>query len=135
MKSFSISKREVDSFNALQIKVHRREWWAVFSANGHEQVWPFVCYGVTPIEERRYVPEEGHKLLFDVARYFLSNVDDEGGRFFINTKGVFCIKGEIENKHSIPVQFIDWRPDEALTKPVRSFDFSWNLKSADRTIK
>ena len=117
MKSPSISKREFDSLKALRIKKHRRGWWAVFSVNRREEVWPFVCYGVTPIEERKYVPEEGNKLLFDVARFFLSNVYDEGGRFFISIEGVFYIKGEVEYGRTEPEQFIMWNPDEPLTDP------------------
>jgi hypothetical protein len=117
MKKFHITRTEFHLFKALQVTEHRRGWWAVFSVNRHEDVWPFVCYGVTPIEKRKYVPRVDNRLLFDVARYYLSNVCEDGGRFFINLQGAYCIKGESEDLQAAPVQFIEWLQDELLLEP------------------
>ena len=111
LKPFRISRKEYEGFRALQIKT-RNDWWAVFSVNNNEDVWPFVCYGVTPKEKRQYVPLEEYTLLRDIEGYFIHNVDEDGGRFFINKSGVFFIKGENETSKSTPEQFVEWRWDD-----------------------
>jgi hypothetical protein len=82
--------------------------------NRHEQVWPFVCYGLTPEEDRKYVLLEEFPRLRQIAESFISNVDENGGRFFIDRNGAFCIKGDDETRGSKPEQFIEWRPDDDL---------------------
>jgi hypothetical protein len=111
LKQIRISKKEYESFLELEIK-RRSEWWAVFSVNRREQIWPFVCYGVTPEEKRQYVSLEEYPRLHELGGNFISSVDEEGGRFFIDERGVFFIKGEKEEVE--PEQFIEWRPDEPL---------------------
>ena len=111
LKQIRISKKEYESFLELEIK-RRSKWWAVFSVNRREQIWPFVCYGVTPEEKRQYVSLEEYPRLRELGGNFISSVDEEGGRFFIDERGVFFIKGEKEEVD--PEQFIEWRPDENL---------------------
>jgi hypothetical protein len=113
LKPLNISMLEYEQLHGLQKKPHKRGWWAVFSVNRHEMVWPFVCYGYTPEDKREYVRLADYTLLRNIAQDFLSNVDEDGGRFFVDKHGVFGIKGEDE-KRGVPQQFLEWRPDEPL---------------------
>ena len=76
LKPFRITRKEYEDFRALQTRT-RHDWWAVFSVNHKEEVWPFVCYGVTPKEKRQYVPLEEHKLLRYIEGCFIENVDED----------------------------------------------------------
>lgn len=119
LKSLPIGKFEYEQFHGLQKRKHKGGWWAVFSVNKREEVWPFVCYGLTPKEKRELVPLERHPLLSVVAGIIKERTDEVGGRFFINRHGVFGIKGDDENCGVSPEQFIEWRPDEPLTDKAR----------------
>jgi len=113
IKPFRISRCEYEKLRELQLKT-RKGWWAVFSVNNRQQVWPFVCRGLTPVEDRHYVALEEHQLLHDIAGYLVENVHEMGGRFFISKDGVYCFKGEAEPAGSKPEHFVVWKPDEAL---------------------
>jgi len=127
LKPFRITRKEYEDFRALRVKT-RNDWWAVFSVNHKEELWPYVCPGVTPIEKRRYVQLEEHKLLSDVGGYFLHNVDEDGGRFFINKSGVFFIKGEKETPKSKPEQFIEWKWDD---EPPQTMQELWERENEE----
>ena len=124
VKLLSISLDEYEKFFDIQIK-RRADWWAVFTVNKDEQVWPFVCYGLTPKDLRQYISIAEFPLLHHVAGNFLSNYDG-GGRFFIDKRGVFSIKGESETGAK-PQQFIQWNPDEPL--PTRRTSSALNPES------
>jgi hypothetical protein len=115
LKPIRINKTDYRALLKLEIKP-RPGWWAVFSVNGNEQVWPFVCFGVTDEADRVHVPLEEHPLLREIAGIFLNNVNPTGGRFFINEIGAFFIKGEkeVERSKTRPEQFIVWLLDEPL---------------------
>ena len=115
LKRFRISRRDFDDFKSLQLKPRSR-WWAVFSVNPQEQVWPFVCYGHTPEKDRSYVPLERYPLLKATAGFIIEKTDHDGGRFFIDDIGVSCIKGEVEVRGTGPKQVIAWVPDEPLQR-------------------
>ena len=128
LKHLPMSKREYQALLDLQVK-RRSDWPAVFSVNKDEKVWPWVCYGPTPEEERQYAPLADHPRLREIAQNFISNVDEKGGRFFINQTGVFGIKGENEFPGITREQFIDWVPDGPLpqgqkvsTVPIESLE-------------
>jgi len=120
LKPIRINKTDYLALLRLE-KKPRPGWWAVFSVNGNEQVWPFVCFGLTAEVDRIYVPLNEYPLLRDIAGIFLNNVDEIGGRFFIDGIGVFFIRGEkeVENSKTVPEQFIVWLLDEPLPeKPI-----------------
>ena len=127
VKPFRIGRKEYEAFQALQIKT-RNDWWAVFSVNHKEEIWPFVCYGVTPREKRHYVQLEEYKLLSDIGGYFLHNVDEGGGRFFINKSGVSFIKGERETSKSTPEQFVEWKWDD---EPPQTMQELWERENEE----
>jgi hypothetical protein len=115
VKPLPISLIDYRRFCALERKVHRDGcWWAVFSVNPREQVWPFVCYSWTPEDDRHYVPLDEYPPLMDVAGNLLVNVDEHGGRFFINSQGAFFKKEEDDAPGSVPEQFIRWTSDDPL---------------------
>jgi hypothetical protein len=116
-KRIPISRKQYEDLSNLQIKRHKDDWWAVFSANGCENVWPFVCYGPTPEKKKQYVPLYEYPLLQEIAGVLVENVDEKGGRFFIDRKGVFFIEGEDETdmaRRTNPEQFIEWKPEKTL---------------------
>lgn len=127
LKPFRITRKEYEDFRALQTRT-RHDWWAVFSVNHKEEVWPFVCYGVTPKEKRQYVPLEEHKLLRYIEGCFIENVDEDGGRFFINKSGVFFIKGENETSTSTPEQFVEWKWDD---EPPQTMQELWERENEE----
>jgi hypothetical protein len=128
MKSLPISKKEFEDFSALQI-MQRTGWWAVFSVSRGEKVWPFVCFGRTPEVKRLYIPLGQYPRLREVAQNFISNVDEKGGRFFIKREGVYGIKGENEPPETIPMQFINWKPDDSLARHWAKIEFKFGLKN------
>ncbi len=117
LEPIGISKAEYESFREL-VKVPRPGWQSVFSVNGREEVWPYVCRKKTPLKDRQYVPLEDYPRLCQVAQYFISNVDECGGRFFINYLGVYFVRGEAEPPGIHPEQFISWKCDENISPVV-----------------
>ena len=113
IKPIRISKEEWERFLALQIK-RREDWYAVFSVNRKEEIWPFVCFGVTPEKDREYVSLDEFPRLREIAGYFIESVKEKGGRLFFSREGVFFIEGETESSGVKPAQFIEWRPDDSL---------------------
>ena len=119
LKPFPITPKEYKEFRDLQDDEKRRpEWWAIFSVNPQEQVWPFVTFKRTPEDKREYVQLENYPLLRQVAQFFVSQFE-EAGRFFISQEGVFGKKGEFHDSKTIPEQFIRWVPDEPLPELSR----------------
>jgi hypothetical protein len=127
IKTLRIGKKEYEDFRDLQIK-HRNGWWAVFSVNSDERVWPFVCFGLTPEEKRQYVALDQYPRVREVAQNFISNVDEQGGRFFIKQDGVYGIKGENEPRE-ISQQFVNWKPDDSLAKHWTEINATFALKN------
>jgi hypothetical protein len=68
---------------------HRWDWPAVFSTNCHGRIWPYVCNGLTPEEDREYV--EGQSSIVDEVASLLLDERPRGGRFFID-RNVACHK-------------------------------------------
>ena len=133
LKPLPVSRLEYEQFGGLQKKPHKGGWWAVFSVNGQEEVWPFVCYGLTPLEKRELVPLEEYPCLRDIAGIVIERTDGDGGRFFIDTRGVFGIKGDDENSSKTPAQFIEWRPDEPLPDKQAAVPSHSNAQAYDTT--
>lgn len=126
MKRLPISLKEYKQFLTLQIK-DRFDWWAVFSTNEKEEVWPYVCRGLTPISKRKYIETRDYPLLVHISRNFLAR-EPNGGRFFINDVGAFYIRGESELGGFEPTQFIVWRPDESLIHCCHKRDYLKSIR-------
>src|SRR5713226_617633 len=86
METVIISRDEFEEFKRLQIR-YRWDWPAVFSANCHGEIWPFVSYGYTPGEYREEV--RGLCRTIDAVADDYLEMRREGGRFFINETGAF----------------------------------------------
>jgi hypothetical protein len=121
-KPLRINRREYQSLQDLQkeqLKKRRAHWPAIFSVNRLWEVWPFVCYGPTPVRDRDIVDLDKYPLLRDVAGILIHRPEhEEGGRVFIDPRGVFCIKGECEKQGTQPEQFIEWKWDEPLSEAL-----------------
>jgi len=129
MKTLPISKEEYEDFLSLQIK-DRYDRWAVFSVDGDENVWPYVCRKRTPRKDRQHIETKEHPLLATVVGNLI-RVRDSGGRFFVNQDGVFYLEGDSEPPGSIPVQFIKWRPDGTLIHCCMKRDFLRSLRHSE----
>lgn len=125
IRPVKVSNKEFKEFHSLQEREHKGHWHAVFSVNDIPEVWPFVCYGRTPEEMRRYVELHDYPLLGEIVRYFINDVRKEGGRLFFSQEGVFFIEEENEFEEEYesscvkPLQFIKWIPDESLINSRR----------------
>ena len=84
--TLSLTRDEFDEFIRLQ-KKRRWDWPAVFSANEHGDVWPFVRYGYTYKRERTQV--RGISRIIDAVAEEYIKTRSEGGRFFIDDNGAF----------------------------------------------
>lgn len=129
VKTLPISKGEYEAFLSLQ-REDRFDWWAVFSVDREERVWPYVCRGLTPPEDRHYIETREHPLLAQVAGNLITRVKTIGGRFFINQDGVYYLEGDCEPRGSTPIQFIKWRPDEPLMNNCMKRDFLRSLRQS-----
>jgi hypothetical protein len=130
VKTLPISKGEYELFLTQQRK-DRFDWWAVFSVDKCERVWPYVCRGVTPLKDRHYIEMREHPLLAQVAGNLISRVREIGGRFFINENGVYYLEGDCEPTGSTPIQFIKWRPDAPLINNWMKRDFLMSLRQRE----
>jgi hypothetical protein len=84
MVPLEITHEEFIELLSLQRKC-RPDWPAAFSTNPRGHIWPWVCYGWTPLESRDYV--RGFSTVIDrVAKLYLDE-RPEGGRFFIDMQG------------------------------------------------
>lgn len=125
-KRLPISLKQYKEFLALQIR-DRFDWWAVFSTNNKEEVWPYVCRGTTPKRKRKYINKADHALLGDIAGNFIER-EPEGGRFFVNDVGAFYLKGDSEVGETEPTQFIVWRSDEPLIHCSQKRDYLRSMR-------
>ncbi len=126
MKRLPISLKEYKQFLTLQIK-DRFDWWAIFSTNENEEIWPYVCRGLTPKSKRKYIETRDYSLLADIAGNMLAR-EPEGGRFFINDAGAFYLKGDSELGGLEPTQFIIWTPDESLIHCCHKRDYLRSMR-------
>ena len=124
VKLLPISRIEYERLRELKREEHKDGWWAVFSVDPQERVWPFVCYGWTPKEDRHYVSLDEYPPLKDVAGNLLANVDELGGRFFISSEGAFFKKEGDDTPGSVAKQFVKWRAEETLR--------DWKVRVAPR---
>jgi hypothetical protein len=130
VKPLPINDEEYKKFLLLQHK-DRFDWWAVFSVDKDERVWPFVCYKRTPLMDRHYIETKEHLLLATVAGNLIDRVHDIGGRFFINHDGVFYIEGDSEQNKSKPIQFVKWCPDKPLMHICMKRDFLNSVRHSE----
>jgi hypothetical protein len=130
VKTLPINKREYEEFLLLQRR-DRFDWWAVFSVDRDERVWPYVCRKLTPLDDRHYVETRERPLLAQVAGNLVSRVKEIGGRFFINQDGAYYLEGDCEPRGATPVQFIEWRADEPLMNNCMKRDFLNSLRGSE----
>ena len=86
MRTTTISVEDFELFRDIQIR-SRWGWPASFSCNMHREVWPFAGFGPTPQGKRQY-PIGSIPLLDRIVEVVLSRRSD-GGRFFLDDRGVF----------------------------------------------
>lgn len=102
MKTISVKR---DAYKKL-VKFYKQhvgdrrsaEWDAIFSCNPDKEAWPRHDYGYSHADDREYVHKRS-KLLRKLVRIALADRPD-GGRFFINKRGVF-VKPEGEEIRQI----------------------------------
>lgn len=85
MKTIKLTYEEFQNFRDIQIRL-RWDWPATFSTNGRE-IWPFVTYGYTDLEDREDV--KGQIPVLDEIAEECMAIKPLGGRFFINDEGAF----------------------------------------------
>jgi hypothetical protein len=84
--TLSLTRHEFAELVSLQ-KRRRWDWPAVFSANEHGDIWPFVRYGYTYKRERSQI-RGASKIIDTVAEEYIKT-KSAGGRFFIGDNGAF----------------------------------------------
>lgn len=84
--TLEISRKQFEEFKQLQVR-ERWDWPAVFGANCHGDIWPWIAYGYTPEEKRENV--RGISPIVDVIAAQLLWTRPAGGRFFISENGAF----------------------------------------------
>ena len=84
MLPLQITRDQFRELEALQVK-HRRDWPAVFSTNARGDIWPFACFGPTPLEWRKEVAQLS-AVVTELAQLYLDE-RVRGGRFFIDLQG------------------------------------------------
>jgi len=86
MRTTTISVEDFELFQDVQIRP-RWGWSASFSCNKSKEVWPFSGFGPTPKSKRQYL--EGFFPSLDRIVEVVLSMRSEGGRFFIDERGVF----------------------------------------------
>lgn len=107
MVPLEITHEEFIELLSLQRKC-RPDWPAAFSTNPLGHIWPWVCYGWTPLQSRDYV--RGCSTVIDrVAKLYLDE-RPEGGRFFIDMQGAHWKRWDGELMTFVYFRLVGKRP-------------------------
>jgi hypothetical protein len=99
MKSIRITRAQFEELRSIQIK-YRMDWPAAFSTNEHGDLWLFAGRSWTHPHKR--VDVRGVFLILDQVADLYTVLREEGGRFFVDDRGVFW------KNQSTQQQFVQW---------------------------
>lgn len=85
MRTYRITRASFNNFKDAQVRP-RADWPATFSCNHQKQVWPFIRYGFTPLDEREDLSGQ-FRWLDKIVQDVLA-LQPAGGRFHIDDNGV-----------------------------------------------